>query len=84
MLIRNHQLALPDDPELLDELSHVRLRETAPGVLRLEQDADRYKDRAIVLALAATRLLDRPPSVRPAISTKGPPLITADLLDVGL
>ena len=57
--IRDHALALPDDPELLDELANVRLRETSPGVYRLDHDAGRHDDRAIALALAADHLLAR-------------------------
>jgi hypothetical protein len=34
LLLRNRRLALPDDPELLEELANVRLRETSPGVIR--------------------------------------------------
>jgi phage terminase large subunit-like protein len=59
LLLRNRQLRLPDDPELLDELANVRLRETSPGVLRMDHDPDQHDDRAIALALAAQHLLDR-------------------------
>lgn len=61
MLLRNRRLALPDDPELLEELGNVRLRETSPGVLRMDHDPDKHDDRAIALALAAHRLLERAP-----------------------
>jgi len=47
---------LPDDPELIDELANLRLRETSPGVLRIDHDPDKHDDRAIALALAAHRL----------------------------
>jgi hypothetical protein len=57
-LIADHALALPDDPELLDELANVRLRETSPGVYRLDHDPGRHDDRAIALALSAWGLLD--------------------------
>jgi phage terminase large subunit-like protein len=56
LLIRNHALALPDDKELIDELANLRLRETAPGVLRIDHDPDKHDDQAIALALAAQRL----------------------------
>jgi hypothetical protein len=59
LLLRNHQLALPDDPDLLDELRNVRLRETSPGVVRMDHDSDGHDDRAIALALAASKLLER-------------------------
>jgi phage terminase large subunit-like protein len=61
LLLRNRSLALPNDEELLDELANVRLRETTPGVLRMDHDADRHDDRAIALALATTSLLERGP-----------------------
>lgn len=57
--LRDHALAIPrsdhEDPEaaaLHDELASVRLRETSPGVYRLDHDRGRHDDRAIVLALA--------------------------------
>lgn len=59
-LLRNRALSLPNDEALLDELANVRLRETTPGVYRLDHDADQHDDRAIALALAANQLLSRP------------------------
>jgi len=59
-LLRDRLLALPDDEELLDELANVRLRETAPGVVRMDHDSDKHDDRAIALAMAAAVLLERP------------------------
>jgi hypothetical protein len=56
LLIRNRALALPPDEELLSELANLRLRETAPGVYRIDHDPDKHDDRAIALALAAQRL----------------------------
>lgn len=61
LLLRNHNLALPDDEDLLAELANVRLRETAPGVVRLDHDADGHDDRAVTLALAAQHLMAAPP-----------------------
>jgi phage terminase large subunit-like protein len=58
-LIRDHRLALPEDEELLDELANVRLKETSPGVLRLDHDNDRHDDRAVALALASHYLIER-------------------------
>lgn len=58
-LIREHSLALPDDPDLLDELRNVRLRESSPGVHRLDHDRGKHDDRVISLALAASLLLER-------------------------
>jgi hypothetical protein len=39
---------------------NVRLRETAPGVFRIDHDPDRHDDRVISLALVAHRLAERP------------------------
>jgi phage terminase large subunit-like protein len=43
-LLRDRHVALPDDEALLDELANVRLRETSPGVLRMEHDPDKHDD----------------------------------------
>ncbi|MGE3194113.1 MAG: hypothetical protein AB7K08_11675 [Microbacteriaceae bacterium] len=59
VLLRDHRLALPDDAELLDELLTVRLRESAPGVYRLDHDAGNHDDRAVSLGLAALALTER-------------------------
>jgi hypothetical protein len=59
-LIRERELALPDDEELLDELRNVHLRESSPGVFRLDHDRGQHDDRAVALALAATALIERP------------------------
>lgn len=57
-LAADRALALPDDADLVDELANVRLRETSPGVYRLDHDPGRHDDRAIALALAAAHLAD--------------------------
>ncbi len=59
LLLRDHRRALPDDRELLDELATVRLRESAPGVYRLDHDAGQHDDRAVALGLAALALTER-------------------------
>jgi phage terminase large subunit-like protein len=58
-VLREHALRLPDDEALLDELRNVRLRETSPGVLRLDHDSGRHDDRAVALALAVHRLVEK-------------------------
>jgi phage terminase large subunit-like protein len=60
-LLRDRRIALPDDADLLDELANVRLRQTSPGVVRLDHDSDRHDDRAVAVALAAHQLADRGP-----------------------
>jgi len=57
-LLRDRQIDLPRDPELLDELEHVRLVERS-GLPRMDHDAGRHDDQAQALALAATALLER-------------------------
>ena len=68
LLLREHRLALPDDPDLLDELAAVRLRETTPGVFRLDHDAGQHDDRAVSLGLAALALTERPPTGRGSVT----------------
>lgn len=63
--LRNRQLALPHDEDLIDELSNVRLREMSPGVLRMDHIEGQHDDRAIALALCLQELLDH--SVIPTI-----------------
>jgi hypothetical protein len=60
-LIRERELALPDDDELISELRGVRLKESSPGVFRLDHDRGQHDDRAVALSLAATALVERPP-----------------------
>jgi phage terminase large subunit-like protein len=67
LLIRNRTLALPDDAELLEELARVRLTETALNVMRLDHDPNQHNDRAIAIAMAATIILERPPTSGPRI-----------------
>jgi phage terminase large subunit-like protein len=68
LLLREHRLALPDDAALLDELANVRLRETTPGVFRLDHDAGHHDDRAVALGLAALALTERAPMGRGMIT----------------
>ena len=63
--LRDRMIALPDDPELIDELAHVRLAESSPGVVRLAHDSDRHDDRAVAIAMACSALLERPTFVSP-------------------
>lgn len=57
-LLRAHLVDLDgDDDELLDELANVRIRETQPGVYRIDHDPDRHDDRVISLALPAHELV---------------------------
>jgi len=84
-LLRDRALGLPDDRELLDELAHVRLRETSPGTWRIEHAPGRHDDRAIALALAAAHLLAEaqhaPPSTGPGVWSGGLPSWQPEHLD---
>lgn len=66
-LLRDGALALPDDPDLLEELSNVRLVERTPGVVRLDHDPGRHDDRAVTLAMAAAFLLSEAPRHQPVL-----------------
>jgi hypothetical protein len=59
-LLRNHQLLLPNDEDLVDELINLDIYETRPGQYRMDHTAGRHDDRAVALALAAQHLLDKP------------------------
>jgi phage terminase large subunit-like protein len=50
--IRDRRILLPDDEALIEELANVQLRETTPGVLRMDHAHGRHDDRAISIALA--------------------------------
>jgi phage FluMu gp28-like protein len=66
-LLRERLIVLPDDAQLRDELANVRLRETSPGVYRLDHDQGRHDDRAIALGLAAFDLTRRRERTLPGI-----------------
>lgn len=55
--IANGLVELPDNDELVDELSHVRLRESNPNVYRLDHDPDRHDDMAVALAMVTHDLI---------------------------
>jgi phage terminase large subunit-like protein len=59
-LLRDHDIELYDDEELLTELGRVQLRETAPGVYRMDHAHGEHDDRAVALAMCAHSLLERP------------------------
>ncbi len=49
---RNRQIHVPDLPLLKDELLRVRLRESAPGVTRLDHDRGAHDDQAVCIGMA--------------------------------
>ncbi len=56
LALRNRLLHIPNDPDLLAELGRVRLRETAPGVARLDHDSGEHDDQAVAIAIAVAVL----------------------------
>jgi hypothetical protein len=71
LLLRERRLALPDDDELLEELANVRLRETTPGVYRMDHDSGHHDDRAVSLGLAALALTEKPSTGRGLVTVPG-------------
>lgn len=71
LLLREHRLALPPEAALLDELGTVRLRESAPGVYRMDHDANAHDDRAVALGLAALALTERSEVGRGSVTVPG-------------
>lgn len=57
-LLRDRAIGLPDDPVLLDELAAVRLVETGPGLVKLDNPPGTHDDQAVAVAMAASRLLE--------------------------
>jgi phage terminase large subunit-like protein len=54
--LRGRLLTLPDDEELKSEILSVRLRETAPNVLRIDHASGSHDDRVIATAMAVYEL----------------------------
>jgi hypothetical protein len=59
LALRNHQVWLPDRPELRSELLTVRLREVSPGAYRMDHDAGSHDDQAVALGMATHLLLGK-------------------------
>lgn len=76
-LLRSRRIRLPRlDDTLREELLNVRLRESAPGVFRLDHDSGRHDDQAVAIGLVAQDLAAGPPdsaaSFLRALSGVGP------------
>ena len=54
---RNRQIHVPGSPALKDELLRVRLRESSPGVTRLDHDKGGHDDQAVTIGMACRILL---------------------------
>jgi hypothetical protein len=57
-VLRDRQIDLPNDRELLDELKTVRLETTSVGNVRLQHDAGQHDDQAVAVGLLAVTLLE--------------------------
>jgi phage terminase large subunit-like protein len=57
-LLRDHRLDLPADDQLISEIASVRLRETSPGVVRMDHAPGAHDDQAIALSMAAAHVVD--------------------------
>lgn len=60
-LITGRLIELPEDDDLDTELSRVQIRETAPGLLRLDHKRGEHDDRAVTLGMLASSMLSAPP-----------------------
>ncbi|MDQ6725147.1 MAG: phage terminase family protein [Actinomycetota bacterium] len=60
-LISTDRIELPEDEALDNELSRVQIRETGPGLVRLDHANGQHDDRAVVLGMLAQSVLSAPP-----------------------
>jgi hypothetical protein len=58
-LLRDRCLDLPNHDPLIDELCSVKLRETTPGVVRMDHTPSGHDDMAVTVAMAAQHLVER-------------------------
>lgn len=61
LALRNRLIWIPDVPDVVEELANVRLKETTPGVVRLDHASGQHDDVAVTLGLACVRLQVPPP-----------------------
>lgn len=61
--LRDRALRLPDDPELISELSSTRLVETGPGTVKLVNPPGTHDDLAVVVGMACAHLTALPEHV---------------------
>lgn len=67
--LRDRALDLPDDAALIDELCNVQLRETSPGVVRMDHAPGQHDDRAIAVAMAVLHFAERSTGGEPSTAT---------------
>lgn len=63
-LITGNLIELPEDRNLDEELARVQIRETGPGLVRLDHASGQHDDRAVVLGMLAHSMLAAPPRRR--------------------
>lgn len=59
-LFAERRISLPDDPDLVDEMSAVILKTTPSGRTRLDHHSGKHDDQAVAVALAAHWLMSQP------------------------
>ncbi len=69
-LLRDRGLDLPDDDELVAELSSVVLRESQPGNYRIDTTGHGHDDRVISLALVAQHLASQSSGILPHLGAQ--------------
>jgi hypothetical protein len=75
--LRDHALSLPDDEELITELTSARLVETGPGLVKMVNPGRTHDDAAAALGMCLVHLLDHPSGVG---SIGGPEMASRSLL----
>ena len=63
-LISGNLIELPADPALDEELLRVQIRETGPGLIRLDHATGQHDDRAVTLGMLAVHFLAAPTAPR--------------------
>jgi hypothetical protein len=73
-LVRAHRLVLPDDDDLADELSRIRITERGPGLFKIDTTpgGDGHGDRAVAIGMAAMALGERTPTTVASIGSTKP------------
>jgi hypothetical protein len=73
-LVRAHRLVLPDDDDLADELSRIRIVERGPGLFKVDvvPGGDGHGDRTVAIGMAALALGERAPIGRASFGPTRP------------
>lgn len=64
--LTEHNLDLPDDADLIDEMANVELRETRSGRYRIDHGHGKHDDRVVAISMAVDYLVSRPRAPEPA------------------